>query len=188
MTQPAGLILTDRLLLRRWRPGDAASYAAALQASVEHLRTWIPPGVGSPASLPELRARLGHFVQAFDEGREWLYGIFARDGIEVLGQVGLYPRTEHARVPFVHADRVEIGYWLRADATRHGYATEAAQGMLGAALALRGIRLIEIRCDRDNQASAAVPRRLGFEHAKTVPDGVVPDRVTLVWQRTVTGR
>jgi RimJ/RimL family protein N-acetyltransferase len=47
---------------------------------------------------------------------------------------------------------------------------------------------VEIRCDPRNERSAAVPRRLGFEHVATLAgdragrDGIARD--TMVWQLT----
>jgi RimJ/RimL family protein N-acetyltransferase len=85
----------------------------------------------------------------------------------VLGGVGLYPRDVSGRVPFAEADHVELGYWLRADATGRGWATEATRAALDVALALPRITRVEIRCDPRNAPSAAVPARLGFRHTRT---------------------
>jgi RimJ/RimL family protein N-acetyltransferase len=158
---------TARLVLRRWCADDAVRLQPILEANVAHLKPWIPSRVAEPASIERLGERLAGFASAFDEGREWRYGIFTRDVHELLGEVGLFPRAATGRVPFELADRLEIGYFLRNDATGQGFATEAAQGALEIAMAL-GVSRIEIRCDERNAASAAVPRRLGFQLADTL--------------------
>ena len=158
-------------MLRRWRVGDAVELEPILAANVEHLCDWIPRRVSTPASVDRLSERLSEFSAAFDATREWRYAIFTADPRRLLGEVSLFPRVASTRVPFADADRVEIGYWLRADATGHGYATEAARAAADLALSLPSISHLTIQCDERNEASAAVPRRLGFSLASTV---VVP--------------
>ena len=155
-------------MLRRWRVSDAAELAPILAANVEHFGDWIPRRVSEPASVDRLSERLREFSAAFDATREWRYAIFAADPPRLLGEVSLFPRVASTRVPFAHADRVEIGYWLRADATGHGYATEAARAAVDVALSLPSISHLTIQCDERNAASAAVPRRLGFRLGSTV--------------------
>lgn len=159
---------TARLLLRPWHPDDAARLLPVLEASQAHLGDWIPRRVSAPAPLPELAARLAGFGADFAAAREWRYALLAPDGATVLGEVALFPRDADGRVPHAAADRVEIGYWLRADRTGEGLATEAAAAVLAVAQALPGLSHAEIRCDARNRPSAAVPRRLGFALAATV--------------------
>lgn len=182
IVHPPERIETDRLLLRRWRTEDAARLLAALDANVAHLEPWIPWAVAEPVPLPRMEARLAGYAADFDAARAWLYAIVARGGDreELLGGAGIYPRDAVRRVPAADADRAELGYWLRADATGHGYATEAARALLDAALALPFAARVEIRCDPRNDASAAVPRRLGFRHAATFTDE--GGHATMLWE------
>jgi RimJ/RimL family protein N-acetyltransferase len=184
VTSPPPRLRTERLVLRRWRPEDAALLHPVLDASAEHLRPWVPARVVAPEPLPALQARLGRWAADFEAGREWLYGVFPPGEREVLGGVGLYPRGPAGRVPYADADHVEIGYWLRADATGSGRATEAVRAALAVARALPRLRRVEIRCDARNVRSAALPARLGFRHVRDAAapavDGGAP--VTLmVW-------
>jgi RimJ/RimL family protein N-acetyltransferase len=154
-------IRTDRLLLRPWRAGDAEALLPLLEANFDHLRTWIPLTVATPAPLPVLAARLETFAADFDADRRWRYCML--EGREtILGEVSLFPRDASGRVPFESADRVEIGYWLRKDLTGRGFATEATRAMIELAASLHRVRGVEIRCDDRNEPSAAIPRRLGF--------------------------
>jgi RimJ/RimL family protein N-acetyltransferase len=68
-------------------------------------------------------------------------------------------------VPLGAADRVELGYWLDAAVTGRGLATEATSALLHVAAAMPGMSHVEIRCDRANAPSAALPPRLGFHLA-----------------------
>jgi RimJ/RimL family protein N-acetyltransferase len=175
---------TERLLLRPWRAGDAAALHPILETNRAHLGPWIPARVATPAPVPELAARLSGFEADFAADREWRYGMFSADAHEVLGEIGLYPRSATRRVAYPDADRVELGYWLRADCTGRGYVTEAARALIGVASSLPRVGCIEVRCDPRNTASAAVPRRFGFTLAATVEDTDVQgvsSAMTQIW-------
>lgn len=161
-------IQTARLLLRPWAEDDAAALLDVLESNRQHLAPWIPRRVAEPAPVAALAERLAGFAEAFVADREWRYAILAAPRGEVLGEVSLFPRSRSARVALAEADRVEIGYWIRADATGRGLATEAAQAMIDVAETLPSVRLVEIRCDARNVASAAVPRRIGFTLTETI--------------------
>jgi RimJ/RimL family protein N-acetyltransferase len=161
------LIRTARLALQRWHPDDAAALQPILEANTAHLGPWIPAHIAAPALLPQLLERLGRFAIAFDEQREWRYAIFSIEQGMLLGEASLFPRSAAGRVAWPEANEIEIGYWIRHDATGQGFATEAAQALLDAALSLRAVRCVTIRCDERNVASAAIPRRLGFRLAET---------------------
>jgi RimJ/RimL family protein N-acetyltransferase len=92
---------------------------------------------------------------AFDAGAEWNFLLFDPGDETVVGGAGLHPRAG--------PESIEIGSWVRTDRTGRGYATAAAGALADAAFAhLRGIDRVEIRMDRANRASAAVPPKLGF--------------------------
>ena len=57
---------------------------------------------------------------------------------------------------------LEIGYWRRADAGGHGRRRQPV-GPSPMPPALPAITRVEIHCDEANTASAAVPRRLGYD-------------------------
>jgi RimJ/RimL family protein N-acetyltransferase len=88
---------------------------------------------------------------------------------------------------------MEIGYWLRTDATGAGYATEAVKLLVRLAFDLLQAERIEIRCDARNARSAAVPRRLGFVHEATLrcarrnPENELGDTLVFALTRTDAG-
>jgi RimJ/RimL family protein N-acetyltransferase len=155
-------LTTARLHLRPWRATDAPALLPILDANQDHFASWIPRHVSEPVPLPQLAARLEARAADFAADRAWRYAHFRRDDDCLLGEVSLFPRNAQGRVPLADADRVEIGYWLRRDATGQGLATEAARAMLDLAHAMPQGRLVEIRCDPRNTPSGAVAQRLGF--------------------------
>jgi RimJ/RimL family protein N-acetyltransferase len=172
-----GPIRTARLLLRCWRPEDAPLLKEAVDDSLAELRRWMPWAATEPSPLPSFVERIGKFRRAFADGRDWTYGVFDPAEERVLGGAGLHARSEPGRL--------EIGYWIRSGDTGRGLATEAASALVERAFRFHGVEAVEIRCDTRNEASAAVPRRLGFRHAATlVADDTAADgssRDTMVW-------
>jgi RimJ/RimL family protein N-acetyltransferase len=160
-TIPAKL-RTARLLLRSWNAADASALAPVLAVNVAHLGPWIPAHVSTPVPPHELAERLAGFEADFAAGRAFRYALLTPDESRILGEADLFPRSAVGRVALPDADRVELGYWLDAAVTRQGFATEAACALLEVAAALPGMRDAEIRCDQANEASATIPRRLGF--------------------------
>ena len=174
------VIRSERLCLRAWRTQDAPLLLPLLEANVAHLGSWIPAHVASPVPLHELVLRLVGFAEDFAALRSWRWGLFAQPGGALIGEASLFPRSAEGRVAWPAADRLEIGYWLDRDATGRGYATEAAHTLVELALSLPGIDRVEIHCDPRNAASAAVPRRLGFELVDGGAAGA-PGDATMVW-------
>jgi RimJ/RimL family protein N-acetyltransferase len=157
---PAYRIETERLVVRCWDPADAALVKEAVDASIEHLRPWMPWAHDEPQTLEEKVELLRGFRGRFDLGDDFVYGIFTRDERRVLGGTGLHLRVgAHAR---------EIGYWIRADSEGRGYVTEAVAALTRLGFEIDDLERIEIRCDPANTRSAAVPRRLGYMHEATL--------------------
>lgn len=178
MTGPAYCILTQRLVLRCWEPTDAPRLQGAISQSLRDLRPWMPWAQNEPEELEAKVLRLRQFRAAFDQDREYVYGIFSRtDQQQILGSAGLHRRTA--------AEVRELGYWIHADHGGRGYATEAAGALTRLAFEVEQVRRAEIRCEPDNVRSARVAAKLGFRHEATLRQDVIgPDgrpRDTMIW-------
>ena len=160
MPPSAYRIQTPRLVLRCWQPADAPLLADAITASVEHLRPWMPWVHDEPEELEAKVQRLRGFRAKFDTDQDYVYAIFDPTESEVVGGTGLHPRVGEAAL--------EIGYWISARHAGRGYATEAAAALTRVAVEVNGVERMEIRCDPRNEASAAVPRKLGYTHEATL--------------------
>src|SRR5437016_1733349 len=93
MNPSALRLTTERLVLRCWRPDDAALLQEAIQSSLEHLRPWMPWAQDEPVSLEARTARLTQFAADFHEGRDAIYGIFDATESTVLGGTGIHLRN-----------------------------------------------------------------------------------------------
>lgn len=122
-------------------------------------------------------ARLAASAAAFDAGQAWAFSVFDVAKTRVLGGAGV-ERGEESLVALLGADTMEVGYWLRTDATGHGYATEATACLARLAVTQLRAARVAICHDPANVASAGVPRRLGFRCIGTVDDSALPGRQT----------
>src|SRR5450759_4369055 len=61
-----------------------------------------------------------------------------------------------------NAGMFEIGYWCRTKFVGQGYIAEAVHGITNFAFTHLKANRVEIRCDANNDRSAAVAKRCGF--------------------------
>jgi RimJ/RimL family protein N-acetyltransferase len=121
------------------------------------------------------------FRGRFDLGQDFVYGIFSADESEAVGGTGLHTRRGEGVF--------EIGYWIRAGRTGEGLCTEATAALTRVGFEVCEIERIEIRVDPANEASLAIPRKLGFVEEsiqrRILPwrDGELRDGVVLAMLR-----
>ena len=166
-------------MVRCWEPRDAPLLKEAVDSSLDHLRPWMPWAHAEPQPLPAKVDLLRTFRGQFDLGQEYVYGIFSADESEVVGGTGLHRRSFEGVL--------EIGYWIRASRVGEGLATEATAAVIRAGFEVAGAARIEIRVARENAASLAIPRKLGFVEEGTLrrflhgPDGTPLQRDAVVF-------
>jgi RimJ/RimL family protein N-acetyltransferase len=161
-------IETERLVVRCWEPSDAQLLKDALDSSLEHLRPFMDWAHDEPQPVEAKADLLRAFRAVFDTGGSFIMGIFDRTEEQVLGSSGL-----HARVG---PGGLEIGYWVRASATRQGIATETSAALTRVAFEVCEADRVEIRIEPRNTASFGVPRKLGFVEEATLRRRLPPHR------------
>jgi RimJ/RimL family protein N-acetyltransferase len=157
---PPYRIVTERLLLRCWEPSDAAALKEAVDASLDHLRPWMPWAHNEPQTLEEKVELLRGFRGLFDRDEDYIYGIFSLDESEVWGGTGLHKR--HGEGAF------EIGYWISESRAGAGLATEAIAALTKVAFEVSEVDRVEIRVDPPNERSRKVPVKLGYVEEATL--------------------
>lgn len=153
-------IETERLVIRCYEPRDASLLKDAVDSSLDHLRPWMPWAEAEPQTLEEKTALIKHFRSQFDLGDNFVMGIFSADETVQVGGTGLHPRIEPGGL--------EIGYFVRASATRQGYVTESTAALTRVGFEICEADRIEIRIDPANEASKGVPRKLGYVEEATL--------------------
>ena len=147
-------LVTERLILRRWRDEDREPFAALNGDPVvmEHF----------PARLSrtESDAFVDRIEEKFDANGYGLWAVEAKDTGEFIGFVGLNP------VPFeAHfTPALEVGWRLARAAWGNGYASEGGRASLQFAFATVGVREVVSFTSTTNVRSQAVMRRLGMTH------------------------
>jgi RimJ/RimL family protein N-acetyltransferase len=165
--------------VRCWEPRDAPLLKEAVDSSLDHLRAWMPWAHAEPQPLAAKVELLRTFRGKFDLGEEYVYGIFSADESEVVGGTGLHRRSFEGVL--------EIGYWIRASRAGQGLGTEATAAVARVGFEVAGAERIEIRVARENTASLAIPRKLGFVEEGTLrrflhgPDGTPLQRDAVVF-------
>lgn len=163
----------DGLVVRRWLAEDAEVLGRAIAQSAEHLRPWMAWIADEPLPIELRRERIAEWEGTWAQGGDVILGVFA-DG-QVAGGCGLHRR--------IGPGGLEIGYWIHVDFLRRGLATRAVRVLTHAAFEVPGITAVEIHHDRANQASAGVPRKLGFEWLGESPDAPeAPGEEGLEWR------
>ncbi|MEO7261262.1 MAG: GNAT family N-acetyltransferase [Jatrophihabitantaceae bacterium] len=147
-----GLVLhSGRLTLRPWQPSDASVVQAIMADERMHRHLPLP--------WPYTAEDAGAFVTEHASsgraaGTRLDCAIAENASGRLVGSATLnLPVTDYASA--------EIGYWVAVADWGRGYATEAAQTLARFGLA-NGLARIQIRCEVENVASAAVALRAGF--------------------------
>ena len=145
---------TPRLHLLPIDASDSADVWTAVDGSRRELEPWLP-WVPFNVDAESSHRYCDASAHDWDNARACRFGIRDKKTRRFFGVVGLEA--------FAHLHQsVELGYWLRTDATGHGYMTEAARAVMGWAYSTLHAHRIRVAAATDNRASLAVIGRLGF--------------------------
>src|SRR5690242_4229052 len=108
---------TERLTVRRFRPGDAAAFAAYRSVpEVARYQSW-----DAPFSIEDATASVQRFAAGDPLAPGWFQYAIDLDGV-LIGDIGL---KLHENLM-----QAEIGFTLAPQYQGKGYATEAVRGLL----------------------------------------------------------
>lgn len=154
-----GLILeTQRLLLREMRPGDYSALFKVLGDSdiMQHY----------PYTFDEKRVR-GWIDRNIERYRIFGFGLWAvclRETGEMIGDCGLTLQNINGQT------LPEIGYHIRRDCQRRGYAKEAAKAVRDWAFRNTGYPALYSYCKYTNEASVRTAEAAGMRMLTEYPD------------------
>ncbi len=133
---------------------DADALWQAVDASRAWLQPWLPwvPYQTDPQSSQRFAAAS---AADWDNSRALRFGIRTRPSGELIGVVGLEACLEMHR-------SCDLGYWIRHEAARRGYMTEAARLCLQFGFGQVGFHRMRVAAATTNHASLRVIARLGF--------------------------
>ena len=143
---------TPRLLVRRFRPSDAVTFAAyRSDPEVARYQSWEPPypldrAVAFVAAVAE---------QHPDTPGEWMQ-LAVEDGTgRHVGDVAVHVDADEPRL-------ARLGFTFAREAQGQGYATEAVTAVLEYLFTERGKHRVAAECDARNVRSAALLERVGM--------------------------
>lgn len=161
---PPPSLLTERLVLRRWRDSDIEPFAA-LNADPEVMEFFADRQ--DAAASADFVARIG---TSFTERGYGLWALERRDTGEFIGFAGLWTLPDGSPAP----GGVEVGWRLARSAWGHGFATEAARASLADGIRRLDVSEIWSWAVEANVGSIAVMRRLGMTQRWAGPSPKVP--------------
>lgn len=152
MAGPRPVLETPRLVLRPYRPDEAADLQRlAGDRRIAATTATVPPPYPDGAAEAFIAAQ-----EARWRDETHLTCAITGRGVDALvGAVGLVFAAEHARA--------ELGYWIAVPTWGRGYAAEASVALCDYGFATLGLHRIEARHVAGNPASGAVMRKLGIQ-------------------------
>ncbi|WBQ06678.1 GNAT family N-acetyltransferase [Kribbella sp. CA-293567] len=151
------MIATERLVLRRFRPGDAEAFAAYRSIpEVARYQSW-----DAPFSLKQARTTVAAFTTGDPAQPGWFQYAIDLDG-QLVGDLGLNT-CDNLR-------QAELGYTLAPAYQGRGYATEAVNGLLEHLFTERGLHRVSAECDARNLSSVRLLERVGFRQEGFRPE------------------
>jgi RimJ/RimL family protein N-acetyltransferase len=167
---------TEWLLLRPYRPADAALYFQMVRENWDHLYEFLPEPVQAMQSEDDAAAFLRWLDSEWQQRRLFLLSLWEK-------ATGRYVGETYLANPDWTVLSLELGYFLVQAATGQGYATEAARAAVRWAFDGLAVSRLDLQCRADNPASQRVAERLGFRlegrqrlrHRKK--DGTLVDRL-----------
>ena len=156
---PREALAAGKLRLRPFEPDDAAALLEAVEASIDALSRWM--GWAHRAYGPEdARVYLASRPAAWRAGDDFAFAIEDRAG-RLLGSAGLNQPNRIHRF-------MNLGYWVRTDATSRGIATAATRRLARWGFEALGLRRVEIVIDPANAPSLRVAVKAGARREGTL--------------------
>jgi ribosomal-protein-serine acetyltransferase len=158
LTQPELLplpdgVASDRIVVRRYQPGDGVAFFSALAPHRDELMQWMPwPQYHQRPEDSESYALRMHSEFALRTNMPM--GIWSGSG-DFLGGAGFH-------APDWKTPKAEIGYFLLPTARGQGFASDVVRLLVHYAFERMQLNRIWSSCDANNIASANVLRRAGL--------------------------
>jgi ribosomal-protein-serine acetyltransferase len=147
------ILIDDDLLLRTYKPEDAAELFRCVDRSREHLRpflNWVDLTTRAEHSL--------HFIQTSiaqqNAGEAMAMGIFLQQEHLLVGGIGMHHWHQDQR-------RAQIGYWISKEYAGRGLMARSAERFVDFLFRKVGLNKVEIHSLPHNVRSLALAQRLG---------------------------
>jgi [ribosomal protein S5]-alanine N-acetyltransferase len=147
--------------IRPFEETDARDLLELRHRNLEYFRPYEPSTVVIPATLEEQSARLTTERLDWDEGRQYVFGIFRRSDGKLVGRIAL---SHVSRAAWQNA---VLGYFIDEDQAGNGFASEAARLVLGFAFDHAGLHRVQAGIMPRNTRSIRVAQNAGMRDEGT---------------------
>lgn len=153
------ILTTRRLRLRTWRASDSAPFHT-------HCNTHdVMKYLGGKAPLRHVRREVRWYMQDHEKHGHTFWALERKRDKALLGFCGII-RVPESDSPLLGL--LEIGWRIRADMWRRGYASEAAAAVIDWAQWELPAETLYARIHRDNAASQALAKKLAMRRARVM--------------------
>ena len=152
-------LYTPRLYLKRCRKIDALELRNLMLKNRDYLERWIQP---QPEAI-NLKCVTGLIIEdqlLARKGKRLDLAIFKPEDDSMIGRIALHS------VDFGIQRSAAVSYWLSENEASKGYCTEALATIVSFAFEEADLHRIWLKITKENQASLAVAKKLGF-----IPEG-----------------
>lgn len=169
--------VADDFLIRGYLPSDGEHLVEALDASYEHLKTFMPWAVKKTA-LASAAQRVNIFRGNYLLNKDFVLAIFDKQESRLLGGSGF-----HMREGGLDNRSAEIGMWIRSAEAGKGLGTRALREILKWGFSAWPWERLAWRCSGRNLASQRTAEKAGLRREGTLrgyqrmPDGSRDDVV-----------
>jgi ribosomal-protein-alanine N-acetyltransferase len=153
-------LATARVRLAHVQPKMARVFAEFMARNEEHLRRWDPPRPADVGTSAHWRPQLATAVREYRSGVSLRWALFEAARGEQAPLLGRINFTQIFRGPF---QSCVLGYQLDASAQGKGLMFEALRAALDDLFATRGLHRVQAAYIPENERSARLLERLGFE-------------------------
>jgi RimJ/RimL family protein N-acetyltransferase len=125
----------------------------AIDLSLDSLRLWMPWAKNEPNDFKTKIVVIQKMRDNFDQGIDFVYGIFTKDEDQVIGSYGL---------EILNDDLMEIGCWISSKYQGRGYSTETTRAVIKTVFEVCRIDNVQISFNKRNVSSLRVAQKAGF--------------------------
>ncbi|MEM8770693.1 MAG: GNAT family protein [Pseudomonadota bacterium] len=150
-------LVCDPLKLRSPKLRDHREWVRVRNQSRAHLIRWEDDWTSEDVTIASFRRRLRLWERQRRQGAALSLFIFKGEDGPMIGGVTI------TNIRYGAARAGTLGYWIDQRMTRKGYGAKAVHETAAHAFSAMGLRRIEAACQTENQASAALLRKVGFQ-------------------------
>ncbi|MBN2006701.1 MAG: GNAT family N-acetyltransferase [Anaerolineae bacterium] len=177
------ILETETFVVRCYRPGDGPALAEALNASYEHLKTfmdWAKPYTSDDEAEQLVRRFYANYLTSTD----FVLSVWDAAGKRLLAGSGF-----HLRGDGLENRSAEVGMWVRADASGQGLGARILSALLAWGFSEWPWERLAWRCDGRNTRSRRTAEKAGMLYEgclhghRLLPDGTRSDTLCFAAMR-----